>query len=386
MRGWWFPENVSEHGAQVDILNFFIHNFMMVLFVGWGFFFVYCLVRFRRREGVPAQHELIHAKPAKYIEIAVIVVEIALLLVFSMPVWSTIKRNYEVVDKKQAVQVRVVGEQFAWNFHYPGPDGVFGKTSVLKMDAGNPLGIDRSDPYAVDDIYSRELRLPVNKDVVVYLTSKDVIHSFGVHVLRVKQDLIPGMEIPIWFKVNKTSEELRESGAVSYSVDEASRMPSYVAMQDVAGKDGTVIVKKGDSMTEENTAALKAAGVTEIRLGDRDPIEIACSQLCGLGHYRMKGIITVESAEAYTAWLASRAPQGSGAPAPTTPASTTPASTAPATEAPATGAPTTPESPAPTTPESGSNAAPSTAPATEGQPATAAPTGAPSASTTPTQP
>src|SRR5262249_18369020 len=154
------------------------------------------------------QHELIHARPAKYLEVAVVIVEIVLLLMFSTPLWSTLKTR-AASEMKDAVHVRVIGEQFAWNFHYPGKDGVFGKTSVKLMDAGNPVGVDRTDPYGKDDIVSRELRLPVGRDIIVHLSSKDVIHSFGVHELRVKQDLIPGMEIPIWFKVTTTSESLR---------------------------------------------------------------------------------------------------------------------------------------------------------------------------------
>ena len=54
MGAWWFPENISEHGGDIDVLNMSIHTFMMILFVGWGTFFVYCLVRFRKRPGVPA--------------------------------------------------------------------------------------------------------------------------------------------------------------------------------------------------------------------------------------------------------------------------------------------------------------------------------------------
>jgi cytochrome c oxidase subunit 2 len=327
MSAWWFPHNISEHGVQVDSLNVFIHYFMGVLFVGWGAFFIYCLLRFRRREGVPAQHELIKAKGAKVLEVGVVIVEVVLLLVFSAPVWSMLKTK-SASEMQDAVHVRVIGEQFAWNFHYPGPDGVFGKTSVKLMDAGNPIGLDRSDPYAKDDIASREMRLPVNRDIIAYGTSKDVIHSFGVHVLRVKQDLIPGMEIPIWFKVTRTSEELRELEAATIATDKASRYPSYVAMQDYAGAGGAVIVKKGDAVTEEAAAQLKTAGIQELRLGHRDPIEISCSQLCGLGHYRMKGVLTVETAEQFEQWLAGRAPKQPAPPAPAAP----PAPPAPAEE------------------------------------------------------
>ena len=104
--------------------------------------------------------------------------------------------------EKDAVRVRVVGQQFAWNIHYPGPDGVFGKTDIKLVDAqANPLGIDKKDPAAADDFTTvNQLHLPVNKPAIVYLSSMDVIHSFGLQEMRVKQDAIPGLVTPVWFE------------------------------------------------------------------------------------------------------------------------------------------------------------------------------------------
>jgi cytochrome c oxidase subunit 2 len=97
-------------------------------------------------------------------------------------------------EKGRVVVASVVGEQFAWNIHYPGPDGVFGKTSIDKIDVqSNPLGLDRSDPAAKDDVTTvNQLHLPVDKPVIVHLASKDVIHSFNVPEMRIKQDAVPG--------------------------------------------------------------------------------------------------------------------------------------------------------------------------------------------------
>jgi cytochrome c oxidase subunit 2 len=108
------------------------------------------------------------------------------------------------------------------------------------VSADNPIGLDRSDPSAADDITTiNQLNVPVDRPVLIHLTSKDVIHSFGVYELRVKQDAIPGLEVPVWF------------------------IPT--------------------------------------RIGQYD---ITCSQLCGLGHYRMRGFLNVQSAADFQAFLA----------------------------------------------------------------------------------
>ena len=114
-------------------------------------------------------------------------------------------------SESEALVVQVTAEQFAWNVHYAGPDGVFGRTDIKLLDPqSNPLGLDRSDPAAKDDVTTlNQLYLPVNKPIIVRLRSKDVIHSFGVPEFRVKQDAIPGLTIPIWFVPNVTTAEMR---------------------------------------------------------------------------------------------------------------------------------------------------------------------------------
>jgi len=202
----WMPINASRHGHQVDNLINVIHVFMAVLFVGWGIFFVYCLTRFRARPGRRANPELISAKGSKYAEIGVAVFEAVLLLGFSMPAWAAYKNDFP--DKEKALQVRVVAQQFAWNFHYPGPDGVFGKTDYKYNDeTSNPIGLDPSDPAGKDDVVSiNNLYVEKDRPVILLLSSKDVIHCFWVPAMRVKQDVVPGMAIPIWFEPVETGE------------------------------------------------------------------------------------------------------------------------------------------------------------------------------------
>ena len=142
-------------------------------------------------------------------EIGVVVVEAGLLFGFAIPLWAA--RVDAMPPAGDVLTVQVTGEQFAWNIHYPGPDGVFGRTDLKLLDLqSNPLGLDRDDPAAKDDVTTlNQLYLPVNKPIIVRLRSKDVIHSFGVPELRVKQDAIPGLTIPIWFVANVTTAEMR---------------------------------------------------------------------------------------------------------------------------------------------------------------------------------
>ena len=244
------PPLASAHGGQIDSLIGWTHVFMLILFVGWGAFFAYTLVRFRRSRHPVADYTGIKSHASSYSEIGVAIVEAILLFAFSVPIWAA--RVDRIPPENQALVVRVTGEQFAWNVHYAGPDRVFGRTDVKLIDLqSNPLGVDRSDPAAKDDITTvNQLYLPVNKPVIVRLRSKDVIHSFGVPEFRVKQDAIPGLTIPIWFIPNVTTAEMRT------------------------------------------------------RTGKADfQYQIACAQLCGLGHARMRGFVTVQTADEFQKWM-----------------------------------------------------------------------------------
>lgn len=244
--GWWLPLDISKHGHQIDSLILFFHVFMGVLFVGWLAFLIYLLVRFRARPGHKAEYHVRHSKTPTALEVGVAVVEFILLIGFAFPIWHAYRN--EPPDPSKAFRVRVVAEQYAWNIHYPGPDGVFGRTSPKLMGASNPVGLDGSDPASKDDVVAiNQLHVPVNTPVWAELTSKDVIHSFFLPVARVKMDVIPGQKVPVWFETKQTGE-----------------------------------------------------------------FEIACAQLCGLGHYRMKGFFVVEDQAAFTQWFAQQTP---GAPA-----------------------------------------------------------------------
>ena len=240
----------SAHAGAIDQAQAYVHWLMLALFVGWGTFFIYTLFRFRQSRNPKADYEGVKSKTSTYLEIGVAAIEAILLIGFSIPLWA--QRVNDVPPGDEGVHVRVVAQQFAWNVWYAGADGVWGRQDINLVDEEtNPLGLDYDDPAAKDDITTiNQLHLPVDRPVIIYLSSKDVIHSFGQPHMRVKQDAIPGLSIPTWFVPTVTTAEMR--------------------------------AKTGN---------------------DEFLYEVACAQLCGNSHYSMRGFITVETQEEYDAWL-----------------------------------------------------------------------------------
>ena len=301
------PLNASAHGGRMDLLIFLVHVLMAVLFVGWTTFFLYVLARFRRSRHPKADPVGIRGHASSYLEALVAVIEIILLVGLSIPFWSWKVSAFPTGP--DTVRIRVVAQQFAWNIHYPGPDGKFGRTDIALVDEQtNPIGLDRKDPNAKDDIVLiNQLHIPVNRPIVLELTTKDVIHSFSLPFFRVKQDTIPGMIIPVHFIATETSDQMREQLARTVKLPLTRKWDGWVAMQDYPGKDGQVILPKGRAIAEDAAAKLVANGVSAIRIGPRYSAEIACAQLCGLGHYRMKGFVTVHDEKGYEQWLKEQA-------------------------------------------------------------------------------
>jgi cytochrome c oxidase subunit 2 len=232
--------NAAEHGYQIDHIIEFCHWFMGALFLGWSAFFVFVLIRFHRSRHPRADHHGVKSGISTHLEFSVVLIEAVLLIGFAIPLWA--KRVNQFPDTKDAILVHAVGQQFIWNFHLPGPDGQFGRRDINLVSNTNPVGLDPNDPYSKDDIVvSQELHVPVDRPVIIELSSKDVIHNFCLPSMRIAQDAIPGSSIPMWFRPFKIG--------------------SY---------------------------------------------EVVCGQLCGLGHYGMKGTLVVDSPADYQAWLKER--------------------------------------------------------------------------------
>lgn len=241
----WLPPNHSAEGHLIDDTLLLVHLLVAVVFIGWAIYYVIVLISGRSRRSGGSSSDAIPpvSRPAVPIQIPWILVglvalaEAVLFIGRELPTWA--KLRMMPPESANVVHVRVVAEQFAWNVHYPGADGVFGRTAIDLVTQMNPIGLDKLDRASRDDVLViNQLHLPVGRPAIIELSSKDVIHAFFLPVMRVKQDVIPGQRSRVWL---------------------------------------TPIVE--------------------------DTTDIACAQLCGLGHYRMKGQLIVETEEAWKAWL-----------------------------------------------------------------------------------
>lgn len=230
------PEGVSSYSGQIDGMFWLILWITGVIFVIVELLLIFFLWKYRYREG----RQVVYTHGSNRVEVvwtivpAVICVVLALM---SRRLWADLKQNMP----PGAMPIGIEAEQFAWNIHYPGPDGQL---------------------FTADDLVTlNQLHIPVGRAVVVSLRSKDVIHSFFLPEFRVKQDAVPGMTTKIWFDGNTVGHW-----------------------------------------------------------------EIACAELCGLGHYRMKGFITVDTQEQFEKWLAGEVAAKAADEAPAAPPASPPAS------------------------------------------------------------
>jgi len=232
LAGHWLPENVNAYGGVIDHLWYLIFWITGAIFIGTGLLLAW-LVQVggwradRRAPAIHGNHKL---------EVVWAVVPGLILIFLSLYQFDAWTRNKMARPTRPAADgheepieasVRVVARQFDWDFWYPGPDGLF----------------DTLD----DVMLTGELHVPVDEPVVLQIETQDVLHSFFVPSLRVKQDIVSGMRQLVWFRATKPGD-----------------------------------------------------------------YEIACTELCGWGHYKMKAVMTVHSAEDYAAWRA-RAEAAAGA-------------------------------------------------------------------------
>jgi len=192
------PVLASDHGKSVDNLIIYVHWLMIVLFVGWLAYFAYTLFRFHRSRNPKADYIGVKSHASSYIEGAVAIVEGVLLIAVAVPLWA--KAVGSLPPENQSTVIQIVAQQFYWNARYPGKDGKFGKQDMKLVNTSNVFGVDPNDAAGKDDIQvMNEIHVVVNKPVIAYISSKDVIHSFKIIAMRVTQDALPGMRVPIWF-------------------------------------------------------------------------------------------------------------------------------------------------------------------------------------------
>jgi heme/copper-type cytochrome/quinol oxidase subunit 2 len=284
---WWLPPVRSVHGAAMDSLFYWIFWITMITFIAVELILVFFLVKYRDRKGkAHFTHGNTRLEMAWTIAPAILLAAIAL---GSKGVWDRYRYSDTSTDPHRA-KLLVIGEQFKWNFVYPGPDGKFGRyllfphPSDARWPAGregnvvdyagvagpaalpykqaidainkyiaaeNPLGKDFTDPDGKDDNFTkepgRELILPVNRPIEVQVTSKDVIHDFFLPNFRVKLDAVPGMLGHVYFTANMTSEERNAEKAYNISIDKLKEMLTGSSWKSV-----NLIIDEKSPGTEEN--------------------------------------------------------------------------------------------------------------------------------------
>jgi cytochrome c oxidase subunit 2 len=202
---WWFPPSIADHGPALD------RQFMItIVIVGIAFAAAqiglgYMLWKYRdTNTGTRA----VYTHGSNRLEVLWTVITAVIfvgLAVMGQSVWASLRLNEAPPG---SYQVEVVAQQFQWNFHYAGKDTLFGRTDPKLIDDSslNFVGLDETDPNALDDSVVTALAVPVNRPVELILRSKDVIHSFWVPPLRFKQDLVPGMAIRVHFTANRVGK------------------------------------------------------------------------------------------------------------------------------------------------------------------------------------
>jgi cytochrome c oxidase subunit II len=199
---WWFPLPASAHGEAYDA------QFARTLWITGVIFFLaqialgYVIFKFRDRgDGSRAQYSHGNNKLEALWTSATAVLFVGAVLMGTQ-IWAEVHFTEAPAN---AMPIEVLGKQFAWSFRYPGPDGKFGRTDIKLINdaAGNPFGLDDKDPLAKDDITSASIKVPAGRPIRLLLHSRDVIHNFFVRELRLKQDIVPGMEIPFHFQADR---------------------------------------------------------------------------------------------------------------------------------------------------------------------------------------
>lgn len=257
--GNWLPPDVSTHGHGIDTLFNVVLWLTGITCIGVFIVMLYFLVKYRHRPG--RQATFIHGNnKLETVWTLIPTVIMALIAVFSQSVWSTAKYPDQMPSGDDVVYVDVIGKQFAWYFHYPGADGKFGplKPELANLESAYPeeiIGLDRSVAEAKDDIVAVKMVVPVNKKIRSRLASVDVLHSFFLPNFRVKQDAVPGLRGNVWFEATKTSAQ--------------------------------VVGIESD--------------------GSPKPFDIVCAELCGQGHFKMKGMLYVVTQSEYEQFLEEQA-------------------------------------------------------------------------------
>jgi cytochrome c oxidase subunit 2 len=243
-----FPQGAaSVLGEKIDLMLYITIGVTGVVFVITQVLLFWFAFKYQEKDDNKAFY-FPHDNKLELLWTTVPAIFLTILVVFGLKYWFKMTSDAPA----DAVVVEVTGHQFGWEFRYPGADNILGKKNYKLTTGTNTLGVDFSDPASHDDIHvSGTMHIPVGKPIKFVINSQDVIHDVGLPHFRLKMDAVPGIPTTLWFT------------------------PLYTT----------------DSM--------------KIRTGDPDFVyELSCDQMCGKGHFSMRGVIIVDSEAEYEKWLA----------------------------------------------------------------------------------
>lgn len=245
--------SASEHGEKIDTMMWLTLGITGVVFFLTQILLFWFSWKYQYTEKRKAFYYP-HNNKLELLWTVVPALFLTVLVGFGLYYWFGITKP----APKDAQVVEITGKQFNWLVRYPGKDGVLGRKNYRLTDAsnGNALGVDWEDGASHDDLEATEVHLVVNKPVKFVINAQDVIHDVGLPHFRLKMDAVPGIPTTIWFTPKYTTAE----------------------MKNITGNKDFVY-------------------------------EISCDQMCGSGHYSMRGVIIVETQEEYNAWMADKKPQ-----------------------------------------------------------------------------
>jgi cytochrome c oxidase subunit 2 len=265
----------SEHGVDYDRLMWI--SFAIIFFVQTITQFLLHYFGYKYR-GAKGKKALFYADNDKLELIWTIipVITLAALILYGLYSWTNIM---DINDEGDPLVVELYAQQFNWTARYGGEDNVLGdaSTRLIDIDKANVLGLDESDPNAIDDIIVKELHLPVGRKVNFYMRSQDVLHSAYMPHFRAQMNCVPGMVTQFSFTPTMTTEEMRLQPEI---IDKVKRTNKIRAERAAAG--------------EENSDPWQFDYV------------LLCNKICGKSHYNMQMKIIVESEKDFQNWIDSQ--------------------------------------------------------------------------------
>ncbi len=256
--------SASEHGSSIDSMMKWTLAITYIAFLATNFALFFYAYKYRTRKGHQAKY-ISHNNTVELVWTGIPAIVMTFLVVGGLDAWNDIMSDVGAEDTY--MEIEATGFQFAWQMRYPGPDGLLGRKDFRLINGSNLLGLDWTDPKTHDDILVNDVTLPVDQKVRVRITARDVLHDFYLPQFRVKMDAVPGLPTYFVFTPTKTTKEWRKG------------LSEYAEYQSVDPED-----QEGRMLWETRN------------------FELACAELCGIGHWSMARKVDIMEQEDFDAW------------------------------------------------------------------------------------